>query len=144
MVTGLSVNQAINVGKLFKVKIGGGVAFDGLIFLIWDTDNDIACLYVYIGIGLGVGLSFTPKVSATTHGPWTAFTTEKPMSCWQFGRWARFTTAGVASHSVNWITMETPPGIDNVESLAIDTGTAGASSAASSKGRRASRIGASG
>ena len=123
MVSGLSVNQALNVGKLFKVKIGGGVAFDGLIFLIWDTDNNIACLYVYIGIGLGVGLSFTPKVSATTHGPWTSFTTEKPMSCWQFGRWARFTTAGVASHSVNWITMETPRGIDNVESLSIDTGT---------------------
>jgi hypothetical protein len=123
MVSGLSVTQAINVGKLFKVKIGGGVAFDGLIFLIWDIDNKIACLYVYIGIGLGAGLSFTPKVSATTHGPWTFFKTEKPMSCWQFGRWARFTTAGVGSHSVNWITMQTPPGIDNIESLSIDTGT---------------------
>lgn len=123
MVTGLSVSQAINVGKLLRVKVGGGAALDGLIFLIWDTENNIACLYVYIGIGLGAGLSFTPKVSATTHGPWTSFTTEKPMSCWQFGRWARFTTAGVGSHSVNWITMETPRGIDNVASLAIDTGT---------------------
>ena len=123
MVSGLSVTQAINVGKLFKVKIGGGVDFDGLIFLIWDTDNKIACLYVYLGIGLGAGLSFTPKVSATIHGPWTRFTTEKPMSCWQFGRWARFMTAGVGSHSVNWITMETPPGINNVESLSIATGT---------------------
>jgi hypothetical protein len=123
MVSGLSVSQAVNVGKLFKVKIGGGLAFDGLIFLIWDTDNNIACLYVYIGIGIGAGLSFTPKVSVTTHGPWTSFTTEKPMSCWQFGRWARFTTAGAASHSVSWITMETPRGIDNVDSLSIDTGT---------------------
>jgi hypothetical protein len=123
MVSGLSVTQAINVGKLFRVKIGGGVAFDGLIFLIWDVDNKIACLYVYIGIGLGAGLSFTPKVSMTTHGPWTYFKTEKPMSCWQFGRWARFTTAGAGSHSVSWITMETPPGIDNVSSLSIDTGT---------------------
>ncbi|MBS0530519.1 MAG: hypothetical protein JSS22_14190 [Proteobacteria bacterium] len=124
LVTGLSLSQAVNVGKVFRgVKLGGGVAIDGLIFLILDTENNIACLYVYIGIGLGSGFNFTPKVSATTLGPWTSFETEKEMSCWQFGRWARFTTAGAASHSVNWITMETPPGIDNVSSLSIDTGT---------------------
>lgn len=125
MVTGLSVSQALNVGKLFKKapKIGGGLAVDGIFFMIWDTRNNIGCLYIYIGIGLGAGFTITPKVSATTHGPWTPFTTEKPMACWQFGRWARFTTAGAGSHSVNWITMETPRGIDNVESLAIDTGT---------------------
>lgn len=124
MITGLSASQAVNVGRIFKgVKLGGGVSLDGIFFMVWDYKNSISCLYIYIGIGLGAGLSFTPKVSATTHGPWTAFTTEKRMSCWQFGRWARFTSAGALSKSVNWITLETPKGIDNVESLAIDTGT---------------------
>jgi hypothetical protein len=124
MITGLSVSQALNVGKIFRgAKLGGGLAVDGIFFMVWDYRNHISCLYVYIGLGLGAGVSFTPKVSATTHGPWTAFTTEKPMSCWQFGRWARFTSAGAFSSSVNWITLETPKGIDNVSSLAIDTGT---------------------
>jgi hypothetical protein len=124
MVTALSASQAVNVGKLFKLpKIAGGVALDGIFFTIWDTKNNIACLYVYIGIGLGVGFKILPQASFTTHGPWNDFTTEKPISCWQFGRWARFTTAGAGSKSVNWITMETPKGVDNVESLAIDTGT---------------------
>jgi hypothetical protein len=124
LVTGLSFSQALNVGKLFRgVKLGGGVAIDGIFFIVWDTRNNIACLYIYIGLGLGAGATFTPKVSATTHGPWNAFTTEKPISCWQFGRWARFTSAGVWSKSVNWITLETPKGVDNVESLRIDTGT---------------------
>ena len=123
MVTGLSISHALQIAKLFKVKIGAGIGIDGIVFLIWDTNNNIACFYVYIGLGLSVGLSALPKVSVTTHGPWTSFTTEKPMHCWQFGRWARFTSAGAGSHTVNWITMETPKGIDNVESLAIETGT---------------------
>lgn len=123
MVTGLSVSQALKISKLFKVKIGAGIVIDGLVLLIWDTQNNIACLYVYIGIGLGVGFASLPNTSATTHGPWTSFTTEKPMSCWQFGRWARFTTAGALNKSINYITMETPRGINNVESLPISTGT---------------------
>jgi hypothetical protein len=124
MVTGLSVSQAVNVGKIFRgVKLGGGAALDGIFFMVWDTRNNISCLYLYIGIGLGAGLTFTPKVSATTHGPWNDFSTEKPISCWQFGRWARFTSAGIGNKSVNWITLETPKGVDNVDHLAIDTGT---------------------
>jgi hypothetical protein len=123
MVTGLNVAQALRIAKLFKVKIGAGLAIDGLVFLIWDPHNQIACYYVYIGIGLGFGFSALPSVAVTTHGPWTDFTTEKPMSCWQFGRWARFTSGGGGSHTVNWITFETPRGINNVESLPIATGT---------------------
>jgi hypothetical protein len=124
MVAGLSVSQALNAGKFLKVpKIGAGVAVDGLFFAIWDTDNNIAMLYFYFGIGLGVGFTIMPKVSATEYGPWTAFTTEKPMACFQFGPDARFTTAGVGSQTVNWITMETPPGINDVKSLSISTGT---------------------
>jgi OmpA family len=124
LITGLSVSQALNVAKIFRgVKLGAGLAIDGIFFMVWDTRNNISCLYVYVGLGLGVGISLTPKVSATTHGPWTEFTTEKPISCWQFGRWARFTTAGAINNSLNWITLETPKGVDNVDSLAIDTGT---------------------
>ena len=127
MVTGLSATQLLNAGRVLKkfknVKIGGGISIEGIFFMIWDTDNNISCLYFYFGLGPGLGVSFTPKVAATTFGPWTVFTTEKPMSCWQFGRWARFTTIGVGSKSLSWITMETPKGIDNVSSLRIATGT---------------------
>jgi OmpA family len=138
MITGLSVFQATNIrnflrgSKIKGGKLGGGLAIDGIIFMIWDWTNKISCLYLYFALGLGVGLSFTPKVSATTHGPWNPFTTDKPISCWQFGRWARFTTAGVWSKSVNWITLETPRGVSDIKSLPINTGTtlgAGASTA---------------
>jgi hypothetical protein len=135
MITGLSMSQALNAGKIFRgVKLGAGLAFDGIFFMVWDTRNNISCLYIYVGIGLGFGLSITPKVSATTHGPWTMFTTEKPISCWQFGRWARFSSGGTLSKSVNWITLETPKGVDNVSSLPIDTGTTLGAGASSSVG----------
>jgi len=126
MVDNLSVTQALQIEKVFQKpisKIGGGPAIESSVFMVWDTRNHIVCFYVYIGLGLGAGLRMAPKASATTHGPWNDFTTEKPISCWQFGRWSRFTTAGVASESLNWITIETPPGVDNVDSLRIKTGT---------------------
>jgi hypothetical protein len=134
MVTDLSASYLVNLEKklaaLGRSGLGkalskgkGGVALDFGVFIVWDTTNNLSCLYVYIGIGLAAGLTFTPSGSATTHGPWNKFTTEKPIGCWQFGRWSRFTTAGVAKWSVNWITIETPKGVDNVESLRIDTGT---------------------
>jgi hypothetical protein len=124
MVAALSASQALNAGKFLKVpRIGGGIAVDGIFFAIWDTDNNIAMLYFYFGIGLGAGFKMMPSVSATDYGPWTPFVTEKPMACWQFGPDARFTTAGAGPYSVNWITMETPPGINDINSLPISTGT---------------------
>jgi OmpA family len=122
MLTGLSISQGAKAAKFLRGRIGRGVAFDTIFFIVWDTTNNLSCIYVYVGIGLGFGASFLPKVSATTHGPWNDFATEKPMAVWQFGRWSRFTTAGVGSWSVNWITIETPKGIDNVYER-IDTGT---------------------
>lgn len=121
MLTGLSVSQAAKT-KFLKGRIARGIAFDTIFFIVWDTTNNLGCIYVYIGPGIGVGLSFTPKVSATTHGPWNSFTTEKPIGVWQFGRWSRFTGAGAFKWSVNWIFIETPPGVDNVYER-IDTGT---------------------
>lgn len=122
MITGLSANQAATISKFLKGKLSRGIGIDGLFFIVWDPVNNLSCLYFYLGIGLGLGLSFTPKVSATTHGPWNSFTTEKPIGVWQFGRWSRFTSAGAFDYSVNWITIETPRGVDNVDSLKIDTG----------------------
>ncbi|HET6573359.1 MAG TPA: OmpA family protein [Fimbriiglobus sp.] len=122
MLTGLSVSQSSKIPKLFKGKAARGAAIDAIFFIVWDTKNNLSCLYVYIGLGVGVGLSFTPKVSGTTHGPWNSFTTEKPIGVWQFGRWSRFTSAGALKWSLNWITIETPPGVDNVYER-IDTGT---------------------
>jgi hypothetical protein len=126
MVANLSVTQALNIEKVFQKpisEIGGGPAIESGLFMVWDTRNKIVCFYVYIGLGLGAGLKMAPKASATTHGPWNDFTTEKPIACWQFGRCSRFTTMGVASKSLNWITIETPPGVNNVDSLQINTGT---------------------
>jgi hypothetical protein len=122
MITGLSVSQAVRFTRLLKLKLGAGIAVDANFFTMWDTTNNLACIYVYVGVGLGFGAKAAPKVSGTTHGPWNSFTTEKPISCAQFGRWARFTTIGVLSESLNWITLETPRGVDNVYER-IDTGT---------------------
>jgi hypothetical protein len=134
MVTDLSVSKLLNLEKKLAQlsrsgggkalsKLKGGFAIDFGVFVVWDTKNNLACFYIYFGLGLAAGLTFTPSGSGTTHGPWNAFTTEKPIGCWQFGRWSRFTTAGVAKWSLNWITMETPRGVDNVSSLRINTGT---------------------
>jgi hypothetical protein len=122
MLTGLSVSQAFKFARFLKGRAAGGLAVDTIFFMMWDTTNNQACIYVYVGVGLGVGLSFAPKVSATAHGPWNPITTEKPISCAQFGRWARFTTAGVWDWSVNWISLETPKGLDNIDHASIDTG----------------------
>ncbi|MBG0809769.1 OmpA family protein [Methylosinus sp. H3A] len=121
MVTAISASHASRLAKFSRFKLGGGPLVDFAVFTVWDMTNNIACMYAYVGLGLGVGLPSLPSGSVTTHGPWNDFTTEKPMAVWQFGRWSRFTTAGAGSHSVNWITIETPRGIDNVYEK-IDTG----------------------
>jgi hypothetical protein len=104
------------VKKMLKGKFGGGIAFASALFTIWDTQNNLKCTYVFAGVGLGVGLSL-PKTggrSATLHGGWTPFTTEKPISCSQFGRTMRFTTIGIGNTSKNWVLIETPPGVRDV------------------------------
>lgn len=123
MLTGISLSQGAKIAKWLKGRAARGAALDAIFFIVWDTTNNLSCVYVYVGVGLGIGASFTPKVSVTAHGPWNAFTTEKPIGVWQFGRWSRFTSAGAFKWSVNWITIETPKGVDNVSSLRIDTGT---------------------
>ena len=126
MVVGLDLSGVPNAGSLKELqegKLSSGMAVDLLFFLIWDYMNGVAASYYFLGVGAGAGVKGMPSISATTIGPWTAFTTEKPMACWQFGDWGRFTSAGAGDHTVNWVTIATPDGIDNVEHLAIDTGT---------------------
>src|SRR5262245_19354592 len=71
--------------KLMKGKVAAGVAVDFIFFLIWDTTNNLACLYLYIGGGAGAGVTHFPPISATSHGPWNPFTTSAPISSAQFG-----------------------------------------------------------
>ncbi|WP_291685232.1 OmpA family protein [Bradyrhizobium sp.] len=112
------------IKKIVKGRVGAGIAFASAIFSIWDTENHLKCTYVYAAVGLGVGLNL-PKTggrSGTLHGDWTAFTTEKPISCSQFGRTMRFTTIGIGDVSKTWVRIETPPGVDDVY-ISIATGT---------------------
>ena len=131
MLAGLSAAKALRYSKFFKGKFGAGVAVDVLFFQIWDTINNLACIYGYVGGGIGVGISKLPSHSGTTHGLWNPFNTSAEISSSQFAGLARFTTGGVGSRSVNWIQLlGTPPGVDNVYMM-INTGTtigAGASS----------------
>jgi hypothetical protein len=104
------------VKKMFKGKVGGGIAFASALFTIWDTQNNLKCTYVFAAVGLGFGLSL-PKTggrSGTLHGDWTPFVTEKPISCSQFGHTMRFTTASIGNTSKNWVLIETPPGVRDV------------------------------
>jgi hypothetical protein len=128
---GLSASHPLKVAKILeKVKLSGGAAGDLVEFIICDQRSSLACLYGYGGLGLGFGAKDF-VVSGTDHGDWTSFETEKPISCSQFNGWARFTTIGTLKWSYNWISLKTPPGVKDVDSLSISTGTtigAGASS----------------
>jgi OmpA family len=124
IVYSLAVNETLLLRRLLKLKtLGVGPALERSVFTIWDTRNKLACSYVYLGVGVGAGVSFTSDASITSYGPWTEFTTEKPISCWQFGRYASLRGAGAATQSINWITIETPRGVNDIHSLRISTGT---------------------
>lgn len=124
MLTGLSFAKAAKWAKYLKGKVGAGVAADALFFQIWDVENRYSSIYVYVGAGIGVGIPALPSLSATTHGPWNDFTTSAPISSAQFAGFTRFTTAGVASWSLNFLNMcGTPPGVDDVYIQGFNTGT---------------------
>lgn len=129
MLMALAASKAAKYAKYIKGKVGAGIAGDVMFFQIWDTQNNLAAIYVYVGGGIGVGLSL--PASGTLHGPWNPFTTTAPISCAQFDGPARFTTAGAGPYTVNWINLiGTPPGVEGVYMM-IETGTtigAGASS----------------
>jgi hypothetical protein len=103
MLSGISGSKLAKVAKYFKGKIGAGLAVDALFFIIWDTRNNLAAEYFYLAEGIGAGLVILPPFSASLHGPWNTFTTSAPLSCDDFDGLARFTTAGLANKSVNWI-----------------------------------------
>jgi hypothetical protein len=131
MLLGLSGSKAAQYTKILKGKIGAGAAVDVLFFQVWDTTNNLACVYAYVGAGAGAGFTILPPVSGTARGPWNAFTTSAPLSSGQFGGPgplgnplvnARFTTAGAGPKTINIIhLMGTPPGVDHIY-MKIDTG----------------------
>jgi hypothetical protein len=124
MITSLSGAKAAKWAKYLKGKVGAGIAGDIIFFQIWDTDNNMASIYVYVGAGIGVGVSMLPSISVTTHGPWNPFKTSAPITSGQFDGFTRFTTAGVASWSLNFLNMcGTPPGVDDVYLEGFNTGT---------------------
>ncbi|WP_448956057.1 OmpA family protein [Labrys neptuniae] len=82
-------------------------------FIIWDTTNNLACKYIYIGVEFGFDLSIGSSLPEP-HGPWTDFTTEKAIGCWQFGRDGRLTTMGDWKTAATYIHIETPAGVKNV------------------------------
>jgi hypothetical protein len=82
-------------------------------FTIWDTTNNLACRYVYIDVNFGFDLSIGSNLPEP-HGPWSSFTTEKPIGCWQFGRDARLTTMGAWKTAPSYIHIETPKGVKDV------------------------------
>ena len=89
-------------------------------FIVWDIKNGLSCRYVYISLAGGFDFSASSSLP-DPHGPWNDFTTEKPIGCWQFGRGARMTTAGVGGHSKTYLHIDTPDGVNNVVTT-IDTG----------------------
>jgi hypothetical protein len=124
MLAGIAGSKLAKVAKYFKGKIGAGFAVDALFFIIWDTRNNLAAEYFYLAEGIGAGLMILPPFSASLHGPWNAFTTSVPLSCDDFDGMARFTTAGIANKSVNWIHLLGPTirGAEPVYMM-INTGT---------------------
>ena len=89
-------------------------------FIVWDIKNGLSCRYVYISLAGGFDFSASSSLP-DPHGPWNDFSTEKPIGCWQFGRGARMTTAGVGGHSKTYLHIDTPAGVNNVVTT-IDTG----------------------
>jgi hypothetical protein len=86
-----------------------------MVFRVWDTTNNISCLYLYVGVGGSLGVDTHIPVGGTIHGPWTDFTTKGPMLVTEFVGKANFWTVGVStgildifSWSTNRLTISTP------------------------------------
>jgi hypothetical protein len=115
--------------SVFKIKLHAalstgvpGAVGEFLIFQIWDNTNNLTCYYNYLGGG--TGRSAGPSLSATLAGPWNEFRTTAPLQVNQFGGAARFTTAGLAWWTSNYLNMMgLPSGVaTEPRSLAINTG----------------------
>jgi hypothetical protein len=132
LMSGFSVSLSVLVLKaLAELKIGIGPGVDLMFFIIWDTTNNLMCIYVFVALSAVLGLGSLPPISMTTHGPWNYFTTEKEISITQFGRGASFGSLSVPMPdprnpgsliSLNRLGIDTPPGVKNVH-MWIDTGT---------------------
>ncbi|HET9954417.1 MAG TPA: OmpA family protein [Polyangiaceae bacterium] len=115
----------------FRIRELGGISggagiitFDSLYFQIWDFTNNVTTFYNYRAGGFGKGAKGGPPLSATLEGPWNDFSTTGPLATDEFGGAARFTTAGGAKWSINFVNfMSLPRGLKtNPNPLEISTG----------------------
>jgi hypothetical protein len=96
------------VSTIFKIRLLGAMSAGDVILLenctfqIVDKKNNLTCFYMYSGLGFGVSAF---PVSATMKGPWNDFTTSSAVRVSQFGGAARFTTAGAAGKTLNYLNM---------------------------------------
>ncbi len=84
-----------------------------LFFQIWDATNDLSGFYAFTTLPAGsIGVGLLP-LSVTLAGPWNAFTTPRLAKATNFAGKAAFATFGVATFSVNRLslTLKTDDGL---------------------------------
>jgi hypothetical protein len=129
---GLEVKAFKYLGHLIKavgkLDIVIGPTADVNFFIIWDTTNNLSCLYLYVGVGVSIGVDTHIPVGSTIKGDWTAFTTKAPIFVSQFGPTASLFQAGLSSGAspialligdlLNWstnrLTIDAPPPVRDV------------------------------
>lgn len=110
------VSKLAKLRKLPKV----GFAVDVMFLEIQDRKNLVSGFYCYAAPGIGAGAYWA---SATHRGPWTGFTTTRPILVSQFDGPARFTTLGIGPLSKNILTLAgTPRGVASVYLEDFETG----------------------
>jgi hypothetical protein len=117
-----SKNTSFQIKMLYAVNAGKGVAFDYIVFQIWDVKAGLCSYYTYGGSG--ISFSLKSPLSGTTEGDWNDFSVTKPMAVNQFTGFARFTTIGAGPFSGNYLHfMHLPNGTQTIPSpLPINTG----------------------
>jgi hypothetical protein len=114
----------------FKIRMHANLsasivaAGDFSIFEIWDEKAGLSSFYTYWAGGVAGGVIPRLWLSATFKGPWNDFMVTKAIGANQFSGPARFTTAGGASVSKNYINfMGLPLGAQTLPNpLPVNTG----------------------
>jgi hypothetical protein len=105
----LNIPDPPKVSTKFKLQMLSGdsgelvlISAEDLIFRILDTTNNLIATYEYKGVNLGP--SALPYAH-TFKGGWTDFRTNAPVRVSQFDGFTRFTSAGGAKWSLNYISF---------------------------------------
>jgi hypothetical protein len=112
------------------LNAGAGVAGDVLFFRIWDIKNNLGLKYSYGGAGAGFGIPKVP-VTPTVVGPFTDFTTIRPVPVGIFAGPAHWTSFGGGPSTRNILQIFFIAGLPSGVQMFVETGFtlgAGASS----------------